>query len=159
MCLITEQHMIPWCLCSIPEACCREYNHHSSNRTSPPFSWQTIRKARCCSRCENLSAFNGIVNRNVFPRGPEQNWHCCCWLLTLQTVGSHTLTYWSHYGFQLRWHTSTGRVCAHMWVGNHCLSLLLLPLLLSRRTEIIWWLSKWEKEKHEKLLSPSSSPC
>ncbi|MEQ2266768.1 hypothetical protein XENORESO_017922 [Xenotaenia resolanae] len=65
-------------LYSIPEAYCREYTYYSSNRTSPPYSWQKIQKMRRYSPCGNVSAFNGIVNRNAFPRGPEQDWHYCC---------------------------------------------------------------------------------
>ena len=34
-------------------------------------------KASCYSHGGNVSAFNGIVNRNAFPRGSEEDWHCC----------------------------------------------------------------------------------
>lgn len=53
-------------------------------------------KASCYSRSGNVSAFNGIVNRNAFPRGSEEDWHCCSDCNT-QTAGSHTLTYKSYH--------------------------------------------------------------
>lgn len=34
-------------------------------------------KASCYSQSRNVSAFNGIVNRNAFPTGSEKDWHCC----------------------------------------------------------------------------------
>lgn len=45
-------------------------------------------KATCYSHRGNVSAFNGLVNRNGSPRGSEEDWHCCSDCYTPNNGGS-----------------------------------------------------------------------
>lgn len=79
---------------TIPEARCREYTYYrsSSERESGIHGLIPGRqcpKASCYSHSGNVSAFNGIVNRNAFPRGSEEDWHCCSDCYTPNSEVSH----------------------------------------------------------------------
>lgn len=100
-CPITEQDMSVnpnQGFYTIHEAYCREYTYYcwSTEGNSRPYSWQT--EASCYSHSGNVSAFNGIVNRHAFPRGYEDlRIDTVVLTVTLQTAGSHTLTYQSYH--------------------------------------------------------------
>lgn len=94
-CLITEQDISlnpNQGFYTIHRACCREYTYYCSSTegNSRPYSWQTMPESYSCySHSGNVSAFNGIVNRNAFPRGSEEDWHCCSDCNTLNSWVSH----------------------------------------------------------------------
>lgn len=62
---------------------------HAGSKIHGLIAGRQCLKASCNSHSGNVSAFNGIVNRNAFPRGSEEDWHCCSDCYTPNSGVSH----------------------------------------------------------------------
>lgn len=67
----------------------RERERWREREIHGPIPGRQCPKASCYSHSGNVSAFNGIVNRNAFPRGSEEDWHCCSDCYTPNSEVSH----------------------------------------------------------------------